>query len=538
MKYYIAIFFVFGALNLPKAQMLPAFGITLEPMEIPDLGGLQSYAFGQADGKWLIVGGRLDGLHRRQPFAAFDQIGHNNQLIVIDPVQKKKWSVPLTTLTFPQQEQLRSTNMQFFQAANTLYLAGGYGYSDMLEDHTTFPFLTAINVPQIISAIVQKTDFQQFVRQVKDTVFQVTGGRLNKLGDTFYLVGGHTFLGPYNPAGAAFGPGFVQRYTDQIRKFEIIDDTKTLKIKHLAPISDSLNLHRRDYNLVAQMQYPDKESLVAFGGVFQPKTDLPYLNPVQIDQSGHQVVTDFRQHYNHYHCPHIGMYSYLNQDMHTFFFGGIAEFYDSLHLLVQDQDMPFTKTISRVTCMRNGKKAEFKLPIEMPALLGAGAEFIPETSLPRYPNGVLKMDSIGLDTTLLGYIYGGIQSTAPHIFWVNEDAQSQASSTIYRVKMYRNAEKSQDKLQAASTNKLMLQVYVPMQSDSLEVSYTLKTEEKEVKLMVILDNKVHNYAFANRIAGAHKEVVKVEKLGKGGNALILLQTTMAQSQVYLKVAKP
>jgi hypothetical protein len=224
--------------------------------------------------------------------------------------------------------------------------------------------------------------------------------------------------------------------------------------------------------------------------------------------------------------------------MHTFFFGGIAEYYDSLHLLVQDQDMPFTKTISRVTCMRNGKKAEFKLPIEMPALLGAGAEFIPETSLPRYPNGVLKMDSIGLDTTLLGYIYGGIQSTAPHIFWVNEDAQSQASSTIYRVKMYRNAEKSQDKLQAASTNKLMLQVYVPMQSDSLEVSYTLKTEEKEVKLMVILDNKVHNYAFANRIAGAHKEVVKVEKLGKGGNALILLQTTMAQSQVYLKVAKP
>ena len=76
------------------AQVAP-FNVSLEPMNIPNLGGIQAYAFGQHNGKWLIVGGRLDGLHRRQPFAAFDVAGNNNQLIVIDPVTAQKWSAPI-----------------------------------------------------------------------------------------------------------------------------------------------------------------------------------------------------------------------------------------------------------------------------------------------------------------------------------------------------------------------------------------------------------------------------------------------------------
>ena len=71
------------------------FNIHIEPLNIAELGGLQSFAFGQDNGKWLIVGGRLDGLHRRQPFAAFDIAGNNNQLIVIDPVSQQKWTLSL-----------------------------------------------------------------------------------------------------------------------------------------------------------------------------------------------------------------------------------------------------------------------------------------------------------------------------------------------------------------------------------------------------------------------------------------------------------
>jgi hypothetical protein len=94
-------------------------------MNIDGLGGLQSFAFAQHNGKWLIVGGRLDGLHRRQPFAAFDVAGNNNQIIVIDPVLKQKWTAPLSSLSVDIQEQLSSTNMEFHQTGNMLYVIGG-----------------------------------------------------------------------------------------------------------------------------------------------------------------------------------------------------------------------------------------------------------------------------------------------------------------------------------------------------------------------------------------------------------------------------
>jgi len=39
------------------------FDIALEPITVPNMPGLHSYAFGQQNGKWLIIGGRKDGLH-------------------------------------------------------------------------------------------------------------------------------------------------------------------------------------------------------------------------------------------------------------------------------------------------------------------------------------------------------------------------------------------------------------------------------------------------------------------------------------------
>lgn len=97
------------------------FEITLEPVVVPELGGLQSYAFGVHDGKWLVLGGRLDGLHRRQPWATFDEAGHNNQIFVIDPVAQRKWTAPLFSLPTAMQEQLSSTNMEFYQEGDYLY---------------------------------------------------------------------------------------------------------------------------------------------------------------------------------------------------------------------------------------------------------------------------------------------------------------------------------------------------------------------------------------------------------------------------------
>ena len=191
------------------AQTVP-FQIGIEPMSISNLGGLQSYAWGQHDGKWLIIGGRLDGLHRRQPFAAFDIAGHNNQLIVIDPVARQKWSAPLSSLPYSIQEQLSSTNMEFYQEGEYLYVIGGYGYSNTFNNHITYPNLTGIKVPDVINAIINNISFTTYFRQIEDMMFAVTGGYLNKINNTFYLTGGQKFIGRYNPMGPNNGPGFTQ----------------------------------------------------------------------------------------------------------------------------------------------------------------------------------------------------------------------------------------------------------------------------------------------------------------------------------------
>jgi hypothetical protein len=80
--------------------------------------------------------------------------------------------------------------------------------------------------------------------------------------------------------------------------------------------------------------------------------------------------------------------------MHNVFFGGMAQYYDDNGTLVRDDNIPFVKTIARVTRDANGIMTEYKLPIEMPSLLGTGAEFIPNKNIPHFNNEVIKLDEI------------------------------------------------------------------------------------------------------------------------------------------------
>lgn len=432
----ILLFSLFNSINL-FAQTVP-FSISLEPVSIDGLGGLQSFAVGQHNDKWLIAGGRLDGLHRRQPFASFNKEGFNNQLIVIDPVGLKKWSASLSPLPASVQEQLQSTNMQFYQNGKYLYLLGGYGYSATEGTHTTFTFLTAIDIQKVIDAIIANKDFSSYIRQVSDPQFQVTGGRLDQINDVYYLVGGQKFIGRYNPMGPDHGPGFIQEYTNQIRKFSITDNGTTIRINHLPGFTDEENLHRRDYNVIPQILPNGEEGLTAFSGVFQQDEDFPFLNAVTINSKGYTVNNNFQQYYNHYHCANVALYSAETNEMHSLFFGGIAQYYDSAGIRIRDDNVPFVKTIARVTRDANGNMTETKLPVEMPALLGAGSEFIPVETLSMYRNGVLKLDELTTAQTVVGYIYGGISSTAANIFWYNNGTQSTASSQLFKVILTKN----------------------------------------------------------------------------------------------------
>ena len=512
-------------LSLSVFSQTTPFNIYIEPMNISGLGGLQAYAWGQHNGKWLIIGGRLDGLHRRQPFAAFDVAGNNNQLIVVDPVAQQKWSAPLSSLPAGMQEQLSSTNMEFFQEGDYLYLAGGYGYSNTSTDHITYPNLSAVKVPDVINAVINGTSFTLNFRQITDTMFAVTGGYLNKINNTFYLTGGQKFIGRYNPMGPTHGPGFIQIYTNASRKFIINDNGVTLSVTHLPAIIDATNLHRRDYNVVPQILPTGQEGLTAFSGVFQVGVDLPFLNCVNIDSTGHTVNNAFSQYFNHYHCAHIPLYSATNNEMHTVFFGGIAQYYDSLGILVQDNNVPFVKTIARVTRDASGTMAEYKLPIAMPTLLGAGSEFIPINTVPRYSNEVFKLDDFTADSTLVGYIYGGISSTAANTFFTNTGTQSSASSQIFKVYVIKNSTVGIHDLNEQSIGTLKMQVFPnPSDGDFVVKFHLNKIAETKISLYSIDGKKIEERILNNLQIGENTFQRKIKNLDLGGTYILTIET--------------
>ena len=524
MKFFsLLLFYVSLALNV-SAQSTP-FQIYLEPLEIPGVGGLQAYAFGQHQGKWLILGGRLDGLHRRQPFATFDIAGHNNQIIVIDPVSHQKWSAPLTSLPASVREQLSSTNMEFIQNGEYLYVVGGYGYSNMAGDHVTYDKMTAVHVPEVINAVIQGTSLTSYFRQITDAQFAITGGHLSKINNTYYLVGGQRFMGRYNPMEPGHGPGFVQEYTDQIRKFSMDDDGTSITIVHLPSITDTEQLHRRDYNVVPQIMPDGQEGITAFSGVFQKTVDLPYLNCVNIDSSGYAVNNSFSQYYNHYHCAFLPLYSVSANEMHTVFFGGIAQFYDSLGTMVQDNNVPFVRTIARVTRNAEGVMAEYKLPVEMPALLGASSEFIPLENLPVYANGVMKLDAFPTDTTLAGYIYGGIASTAANIFWINTGTESVASSQIFKVYVVKNTVSAVHELNTQSLGHLRMMVFPNPNNGIFGIKFTL--DSVTTNRLTITDEQgrlVHSEELKNLMVGENIVTRKLPSLRTGKIYLVTLES--------------
>jgi hypothetical protein len=463
------------------------FNVVIEPMSIDGIGGLQAYTFGQHNGKWLIIGGRLDGLHRRQPFAAFDVAGNNNQLIVIDPVTKEKWTAPIASLPVGLREQMSSTNMNFHQDGKYLYIVGGYGFNASSNSKKTFENLTAVDVPAVIDAVISGTPFTSYFRQIFDQKFAVTGGQLKMINNTFYLVSGNRFDGNYNPGG---NPSYVQVYTDAIRKFNIINDGIALSVTHLVTITDAAYLHRRDFNAVPQILPNGAEGITAFSGVFQQLADLPFLHSVNIDSVDYAINNSFQQYYNHYHCPVLPLYSALSNEMHTVFFGGIAQFYDSQGTLVQDDNVPFVNTIARVSRTSTGAMAEYKLPIVMPSLLGTGAEFIPIKTVPHYKNEVIKLDEFTADTTLVGYIYGGISSTAPNIFFTNTGTQSSASSQIFKVYVVKDGTMGVDLINEQSIGTLKVNVYPNPNEGNFTIKFNLNTVSETKITMKDIDGRI------------------------------------------------
>jgi len=412
------------------AQIPFNFSVDLQQKTITGLPGLHSYAFAQYQGKWLLVGGRLDGIHARQPFNSFPENSNNSSLYVVDITNQAFWSANLSTLPPGIREQLQSTNMNFLQDGDTLFIIGGYAYSQSAGTHLTFPNLTSIEVPALMDAIISGNPITPYFKQITDDIFAVAGGQLQKLSDRFYLVGGHRFDGRYNPMG---NPTYTQTYTNAIRTFTIDNSGNQLAYSDYIETIDPVHLHRRDYNLLPEIFPGDEIGLMISSGVFQQSVDLPFLYPVEISASGYNPRTDFNQFLSHYHSAHASLYDPESDHMHHLFFGGMSQYYYQDGNLIQDNQVPFVKTISRLSRDTNGTLFEFLMPVEMPELQGSSAEFIPNPQAAYYQGQILDLSGIEGEPVLIGHIFGGIQSPIAHPFSTNQTPLTSADATIYEV---------------------------------------------------------------------------------------------------------
>lgn len=482
----ILIVFLLAFFQSTIAQSTFEYDVVLTPVSVSGLPGLHSYAFAQNNGKWLIIGGRKDGVHARQPFNAFPGAQNNTDIYVVDIATQQSWSASVNSLPTGIKEQLQSTNMNFYQDGDTLFIIGGYAYATSVADHKTFNNLTSVDVPNLINAIVAGTPITSYFKQISNDVFAITGGQLGKIGNTFYLVSGHRFDGRYNPMN---NPTFTQTYSNAIRKFTIDNSGASLSYANYEEIVDAVHLHRRDYNLLPQV-FPDGElGYTISSGVFQIAVDLPFLYPVDIKAGGYFPQTQFNQYLSNYHSGKACLYDASNNRMHNLFFGGISQYYYQNGTLLQDNTVPFVKTISRTTRFADGSLLEYQLPVEMPNLKGAGAEFIPNENLPHYSNEVIQLSNITADEFVIGYLFGGIQSSSASAFTDNQTNLTSADPTVYQVKLVKNPLLSTPQINGKNPFSFTVSPN-PTSNDTVRIEFNLPYTAKLNYMLTSLEGKI------------------------------------------------
>lgn len=508
------------------------FDIHIQPSNITSAPAIHSGAFASYNGKWIFLGGRIDGLHIMQANQAFPFYGRNDSVFVVDPIANTTVSASVAQLPFIMYEPIASSNMQSFQNGKYLYMIGGYGKSDSLEVYTTFPSLISIDLDSLIDHVTAGTPINSCFRQVIDTNLAVSGGELEKIDSTYYLVFGHNFEGSY--AETPLGGLFVQRYTHEIRKFTINDNGVNLSLSNYSALQDTDVYHRRDYNLVPQI-FPNSEfGLTAFGGVFQKNANQPFLSPIDITSTNVQLQSSFNENLNQYTTSTLPVYDSLNNFMHTVFFGGMSLYtMDTMtSTLVQDTLVPFVQTISKVTRDNVGGLTEYLLSESMPGFLGTNSFFIPDPAVRYLPGGILDLNSIS-GNQRVGFIVGGIKSDAPNVGRLDPVGMSRPNAIVYDVFVDRtNVDVAEIQVNNNINN---LIVYPNPVSKILNIDFSVPTSTQCEVAIYSLKGKLVKSIMNDRLQKGSKHLsISVEGM-KSGIYLCKISTPIAKKVVKVIV---
>jgi hypothetical protein len=424
------------------------FSIKIEQAGFSLPSGLQSFVLGTNGGKWLLLAGRINGLHGFNPNNNFPADTQNTTVFVVDPNLQTVATRSLTNqesgLTQPQIDLLSVTASQSYQSGKTLYMMGGFGIDTAMSNFTTKAYLTAINVPGLMHWVTSPSTNEtaaQHIRQVYYPMFEITGGvMMEAFPHHALLVFGQDFNGTN-----LFLDG---TYSGQVRQFRILNPGKHLSVvaQRPFPTTPDPNYRRAGLNVVPIIEN-GRQSFVAFSGAFTPTGGI-WTVPVEISRTGISTMANptnagtFAQGMNNFNCPTLGLYSHKTGNSYTVLMGGISFGFFSSGVFETDTEFPFINQVTTIKRDRNGVFSQYLMNAEYPVILstesnpgnqllfGASATLIPVDGLPTYKNGVLKYDALRKVPIVVGYIVGGIQSTMPNTVTSSDTA---ASPYIFRV---------------------------------------------------------------------------------------------------------
>ena len=406
--------------------------------EFPGAPHVQSFSFGQWKGRWVFIGGRASGYHNAGGGPAeFLRSDANRDVWVVDTTVKpaKTYHVAIATLPAalaPVKDEWAATGQLYYQDGPTLYIAGGYG-----QDHDgnwlTYPVISAVNLPQLIDAVMQGR-LPSSIPFAETPLVQSAGGELIKLPDGFfYLVMGHSFQGSYTTFEGHSehnSEAASQEYLNEIRRLRIQTDAHGKLVVQMAKAyRDETEFHRRDLN-ASPIVTSAGLGIAVYGGVFTPETQLSYSHPIYLFPHSQPTVDgNFEQKMNAYDCAKLLIYDQARQTMYTSFFGGISRSsWDSETHTFQEyprvgdksantylDGMQWSDQVSTIRKVMAAGKEETTETVEsrsLPGFLGTDAVFIPvDEALRASPDtAILDLDALRGKRTLVGYVYGGIQA--------------------------------------------------------------------------------------------------------------------------------
>jgi hypothetical protein len=416
-----------------------------------ELPALQSSAIAIYKGLWILIGGRKAGVHSMDNDPpSFNTLANNDTIWVINVAEKKKAGIKVPAQYW---NLLSATNPMYTQDDQFLYMAGGYTVSDSTKkrNNWTSDRFIQISLPDLVNYVLsggQNPSLEQvFTKVIQSPYVKLSGGEMAMADSNFYLIGGQTYDTTYEQ-------GVNGKYSNAIRKFRLAYSANGWTLTDTASLIDSVNLHRRDFNMADIILDDGNLGEVIYGGVFTPD-DMAYRNPVYITglaegKPAIRVDTIMKQVANLYTGAKINAFlgGSTIRFNHITLLGGISLLqYDTLnHKLTNPpvgQELPFSNLISSYITDGRTQSAEMvQLPPYpmMPGYLGTNAVFLPDPSLtiPGFPFNIdLNKVFSGSQRkkVLVGYLFGGIDSPVATLITPGHNYTSTANRKLYKVFM-------------------------------------------------------------------------------------------------------